>query len=253
MCQYKSETDNVGANLNKIMSIISQTEADVYVFPELFLTGYGANYAELENEVEFAINKMKLWCMEKDIAIIAGAPSYFSDGMKNSLLFVTPTDIAKYDKLYLARFGIYSEKEFVKGENPIMFSFKGITFGLSVCYDVFFPEIHRHYALSGADVNICVGASDISSKEYFDIILPARSLENVMYTVFVNAVGRSGDLSFYGTSRLIGPLGDTLCEMGDEEKTICVYLDREVVAGARKKRRHLEDRRSDIRWQPDAS
>lgn len=251
LCQYQSTVDDVGANLNKVMSVISQNRSDVYIFPELFLSGYGADYAALEEEIQYAIDRIKLWCMEKDIAIVIGTPAYCSKGITNSLLFITAGDITRYDKLYLARFGVYSEKEFIKGGNPMVCSFKGLTFGLSICYDIFFPEIYRNYALSCAEINICIGASATSSKKYFDRILPARSLENLVYTVFVNGVGTAGDLEFYGTSRLIGPLGDTLSELGAEEEALCVYVDRDVITNARKERRHLEDRRIDISWCPD--
>lgn len=251
LCQYQSTVDDVGANLNKVMSVISQTRSDVYIFPELFLSGYGADYASLEEEIQYAINKMKIWCMEKDIAIIIGTPGYCSKGITNSLLFITSGDIIRYDKLYLARFGVYSETDFIRGSRPVLCSFKGLTFGLSICYDIFFPEIYRNYALSCAEVNVCIGASAIQSKDYFDRILPARSLENLVYTVFVNSIGTSGNLEFFGKSRLIGPLGDTLSELDGEEKTLCVYVDRDVITNARKERRHLEDRRLDILWLPD--
>ncbi|MCL2148075.1 MAG: carbon-nitrogen hydrolase family protein, partial [Methanomassiliicoccaceae archaeon] len=215
LCQCQSAVGDVGANLNKVMATVSQTRSDVYIFPELFLTGYGADYLALYEDVHYAVDKMRLWCMERDVAILVGSPSYASAGVRNSLLFIKPDDVVRYDKLYPARFGIYSEGEFSRGDRPVVCSFRDMTFGLSICYDVFFPEIYRGYALSCADVNVCVAASAARSKPYFDRILPARSLENLLYTVFVNSIGASGDLSFYGSSRLVGPLGDTLAELGE--------------------------------------
>jgi len=251
LCQYKAEVGDVGTNLNKIMAVVSQTKSDVYIFPELFLTGYGADYAPLSSDVQYAIDKMRLWCMEKNIAIMVGAPSYSANGIRNSLFFITPKELTRYDKLYLARFGIYSEKEFVRGDRPVVCSFGDIIFGLSICYDIFFPEVYRNYALACADVNICIAASAVPSKEYLDRILPARSLENLVYTVFVNGTGTVGDLNFYGTSRLVGPLGNTLSGLEEEEGVLCVYVDSDVVKNARKERRHLDDRRIDIAWIPD--
>jgi len=251
LCQYRADIGDVDANLNKIMTAVTQTQSDVYIFPELFLTGYGADYASLSADVQYAVDKMRLWCMEKDIAIVVGVPTYLPSGIRNSLLFISSKEIIRYDKLYLARFGVYSEKEFVRGDRPMMCSFKGMTFGLSICYDIFFPEIYRNYALSGADINICIAASAIQSKPYYERVLPARSLENLVYTVFVNSVGSSGNLMFYGSSGLIGPLGDALGNLGDNEGVLCVYVDKDVVGNARKERKHLEDRRIDIDWRPD--
>jgi predicted amidohydrolase len=250
LCQYRAEINSVGTNLNKIMTAVTQIKSDVYIFPEMFLTGYGADYASLSDDVGYALDKIKLWCVENDIAILVGAPSYSESGIKNSLYFIKPNDTVIYDKLYPACFGIYSEKEFVKGSRPVVCSFKDMTFGLSICYDIFFPELYRNYALSCADINICIAASASPSKSYYERILPARSLENLIYTVFVNSVGRTGDLEFYGASRLVGPLGNTIRELDDKEEVLCVYVDRDVINNARKERHHLEDRRSDIIWNP---
>ena len=251
LCQYQAETGVVGSNLNKIMATVSQTRSDVYIFPELFLTGYGADNPSLSEEVQYAVDKMRLWCMERDIAIVVGAPSYSPNGVKNSILFISPNDVVRYDKLYPARSGTYYEKAFIKGDRPVVCSFKDMTFGLSIGYDIFFPEIYRNYTLSCVDINICIASSSLPSKTYFDKMLPARSLENLVYTVFVNGIGNMGDLRFYGSSRLVGPLGDTLGEIDDNEGVLCVYVDKDVVANARKERRHLEDRRIDIKWNPD--
>ena len=248
LCQSKSAIGDVGANINRIMGIISQTKADVYVFPELFLSGYGAEYKSLEDDIHCAVDKLKLWCIEKDIAIVVGTPAYDPIGLRNSLLFVTPKGVTKYDKLYLAKFGMYSENEFIRGQKTAMCEFKGMRFGLSICYDIFFPEIYRNYAVSGADVNICISAAAVPSRPFFDRVLPARSLENVLYTVFVNSIGEYKDSIFCGRSRLVGPMGNTLNETEDKEDVFCVYLDEDVVKNARKERHHLDDLREDIIW-----
>ena len=248
LCQSNSSTEDIGSNLDKIMGILSRTKADVYVFPELFLSGYCTDLGPLKNDIEYALDKIKLWCIEKDIAVAFGCPSYEANGIRNSLLFMTPRDTYRYDKLYPAKFGIYCEDHFVPGKGTVMCEFKGIRFGLSICYDLFFPEIYRDYAVSGADVNICVSAAMISSRPFFERILPARSLENVMYTVFVNNVGRYGDTAFGGGSRLVGPMGNTIGDVLEGEEQMCVYIDKDVIKNARKERHHIEDLRDDIIW-----
>jgi predicted amidohydrolase len=248
ICQSKSAMGEVSTNLNRALSIISQTKADLYIFPELYLTGYGADYASLETDIQYALDKIRIRCMELDIAVAIGAPAYLPDGIRNSLYFITHEGTDRYDKLYLAKFGIYSEDAFVPGKIPVTSTFRDMKFGLSICYDVFFPEIYRNYAVSGADVNICISASAGPSREYLERILPARSLENVIYTVFVNNISDFGEQKFYGHSRLLGPLGNVLAETGDGEEIACVYVDRAVVDNARKERRHLADLRKDIHW-----
>jgi len=247
LCQCESAVGDVGANLEKIMSVISRMTSDVYIFPELFLTGHGADYPSLSEDVQYAIDKMRLWCMEKDIAVLVGAPSYHSGGVRNSLLFITSDDAERYDQLCPEHYEMSDENDLACGGGAMLCSFRGMTFGLSVRCDIFFPEMYRNYALSGADINVCAASSATPSKPYFEKILPARSLENLIYTVFVNSVGRSGEAEFYGSSKLISPLGDTLCELGDKEEIVCAYVDKAVITKARKEKRHLGNRMAGAR------
>lgn len=248
LCQAESSVGEVGKNLDRIMNVIIQNRADVYVFPELFLTGYGADYSKLKDDVGYAMDKMALWCMENDIAIVIGSPHYENNSVFNSLFFITQNKRVRYDKMYLAKFGVYTEHEFREGVKPAVAEFKGMKFGLSVCYDIFFPEIFRFYAVKGVDANICVAASADPSREYLERILPARSLENVVYTVYVNNVGKYGENRMYGHSRLVGPLGNTLGETGEKDEILCLYMDRSVIENARNIRRHMSDLRNDISW-----
>ncbi len=244
----RSNTGDVGTNLDAVMNILNNTSADVYVFPELYITGYGADYRFLKDEVDVALDRMTLACCENDIAIAIGAPSYMEDSIRNSLYFITQNKRTRYDKLYLAKFGIYSEDAFEQGCRPAIAEFKNMKFGLSICYDIFFPEIFRFYALNGVDVNICASASAEPSREYFEKIAPARSLENVNYTIFINNIGKYGKTEMFGHSRLIGPLGDTISEADGKEDVRCVYVDKDVVENSRNIRRHLSDFRRDIDW-----
>ena len=113
---------------------------------------------------------------------------------------------------------------------------------------MFFPEIYRCYATAGADVNICISASAETSKQFIERVLPARSLENVMYTIFVNNIGKYKETCFFGQSRLVGPLGNTLNEADQSDVVLCVYVDKAVIENAREERRHLADLRKDISW-----
>ncbi|MDR3206122.1 MAG: hypothetical protein LBT41_03375 [Candidatus Methanoplasma sp.] len=60
LCQAAAVQGDVGENLRRALSIISQIRADVYVFPELFLTGYGADCEGLEEDIRLAEEKMRL-------------------------------------------------------------------------------------------------------------------------------------------------------------------------------------------------
>ncbi|MDR0523133.1 MAG: carbon-nitrogen hydrolase family protein [Candidatus Methanoplasma sp.] len=246
VCQAAAVRGDVGANLCRASSIVSQTRADMYVFPEMFLAGYGADCSGLRDDVEAALNRLRSICLETGSAILIGGPCHLPGGIRNSLYFLSPSAEERYDKMHLANFGVYSEGGFAAGGEPVAVDFGGMRFGLSICYDLFFPELYRRYASLGADANVCISASASPSRKYLERALPARSLENVAYTVFVNNAPNGGDVDFYGGSRLVGPLGDTLAEAGGGDEVVCVYVDGEVVSRARSERRHLSDMRRDV-------
>lgn len=248
ICQSAASVGNVGANLDKITDIINNKKADVYVFPELFLTGYGADYLRQADDVKYAEDKISLLCAENNIAVALGLPTYRDRKIFNSLAFIEQNKTTVYDKIHLAGFGIYAEDAFEAGNRPRIAEFGGIKFGLSICYDIFFPELYRTYAKAGADVNICMAASAEPSRDFLERVLPARSLENVMYTIYVNNIGRFKNTEFYGRSRLLGPLGNTIWEAENGENVTCVYIDKEVIANARGIRHHMDDIRNDVCW-----
>lgn len=248
ICQKHATKDSVGVNLGTVLSVIEQTVADLYVFPEMFLTGYGADYSKHREAVGNAIDRIRIKCIEKDIAIAIGSPTYRDGRIFDSLIFISRDDVKEYDKIHLAQFGLYEEAMFHPGNEPVTVEYRGMTFGLSICYDAFFPELFRKYAMSGADAFICASASATASRGYFEKILPARALENVSYLIFANNTGNTEEYRYFGGSRLVSPLGETPCIAEEGEEILCVYIDRSVIDNSRGERHHLSDIRRDIPW-----
>ena len=242
------------ANLGTVKKILARDEADVHIFPELFLTGYGYPLEGKDMRVELAMGEISKICEREDRAVAIGMPRFASDGkVYNSLAFVSPDVTVCYDKAHLAQFGPYAEPEFTAGSGPAIAEYHGIRFGLSVCYDAFFPEIMHGNSLRGADVNICVAASAAGSKPYFDKIAAARALENVTYFAFVNNIGPLSGLMMHGCSRAYGPLGDIVADCGTKLREAVFEFDPVELARARKVRHHLDDFRKDIAWLPERS
>lgn len=187
-------------------------------------------------------------CRETGKAVSVGSPRWSGDSVRNSMLFLSPDGDSFYDKSHLARFGVYSEDGFEEGQGPGMGTYRGILFGMCVCYDVFFPEILHGCSLRGASVNICCAASAVQSKPFLDAVLPARALENVSYLVYSNNVGRMNGLEMHGCSRILDPFGRTVAECGTGETVATAEIDTDFLAECRRTRRHLEDYRSDVEW-----
>lgn len=247
ICQIAGTSDPE-ENLKRVEGTIMQNQADLYVFPELYLTGYGKSEFNPEDTVT-AENRLRIICNSMDVAVALGTPMQWYNGITDSMLFVTPTETYRYDKLYTADFPPYDESMYEKGHSPVMVEWKGMKIGLEICYDIMFPEIHRFYATNGADMVIAISASAESSKAAMERILPARSLENTVYTVYCNSIGpfREG-AEFFGGSAMYSPLGEEIVRAGKDEKILITYADSGVVEHARTVRPQLRDLRRDIRW-----
>ena len=155
LCQLMPSVGDVEVNKERIMSCLGSGDADVYVFPELFLTGYGADCSVLKDDVESAIRVISERCRETDTAAVVGSPRYTGDGVMNSLAFLSPDGDVWYDKAHLAKFGIYAENDFIDGQSPVIGHYHGIGFGMSVCYCIVFPDIVHGCSLAHQSQVLC--------------------------------------------------------------------------------------------------
>ena len=103
----------------------------------------------------------------------------------------------------------------------------GIPLGLTVCYDLRFPELYRILAVRGARV-IAVPAAftKVTGAAHWEILLRARAIENQAFVVAADQVGRSGDgKESFGGSMIVDPWGEVLARAPDEECFVAADLD----------------------------
>ncbi len=248
LCQLAPEPGDPKTNAEAICELLETADADVLAFPEMFLTGYGSDISGLREETEEALRSVRLACESAGRAAAVGAPRWDGGRTYNGCFFLSPDGVSCYDKAHLARFGIYSEDGFAAGNGRAMGSYRGIKFGMCICYDIFFPEILHGCSLNGASVNICCAASAKPSKPFFDAVLPARAVENVSYIAFINNIGTMGNLEMHGCSRGFDPLGNKIADCGEEECISVMRIDTDHLSECRETRRHLSDFRSDVDW-----
>ena len=115
-------------------------------------------------------------------------------------------------------------------------------FGLTICYDLFFPELYRIYALRGADAIINISASPSATQSFFEKLLVARAIENTTFIIYCNLVGTELNMVFWGGNQLIGPRGN-IQTRGEDFKDCVVTgeLDAKEIEVARTFRRTIRD------------
>jgi predicted amidohydrolase len=237
LCQINCKRENKEANLNKIEELTlkaKQQGADLAIFPEMSLTGYvllDEVYGLAEPIPGPSIQRVEMLAKKTTMHIIFGMPELSEKTQAtiyNSSVLVGPEGlIGKYRKMYLPTHSVFEEKRYFRpGYEPATFQTELGNIGLTICYDVFFPEVFRLLRLKGAQLIVCISASPAIRKGYFEILTAARALENTAYLAYVNLSGIEDGLQFWGGSRLVSPTGDILAKAKyDEEDFVICEVD----------------------------
>lgn len=138
---------------------------------------------------------------------------------------------AKYRKIHLfdARLGDQTVREsdcFRPGRAGVKTRAGKFTVGLSVCYDLRFPDLYRSYGASGVDV---ITVPSCFTKEtgqaHWEVLLRARAVENLCYVLAPNQVGTDArGIAAYGNSMVVGPWGEVIARGSDDKEEI-VYAE----------------------------
>ena len=172
-------------NIESMKKALAAVEADLFVFCELYLTGYMVRdqvHRLAERLDGRSVSKISDLAEEHGCGILFGMAREDDElpgVIKNSAVLVSEDGVQSYDKVHPATFGPFEEGlYFAKGDAPSMMEFRGVGFGACICYDLFHSEMARAYALGGAEVLVCLSASPYTSREAFERIIPARAVEN---------------------------------------------------------------------------
>jgi len=132
------------------------------------------------------------------------------------------------------------------GSEVVAVSIEGVRVGLSICYDLRFPELYRRLAVNeGAQVLVVPAAFMAhTGRDHWEVLLRARAIENQCYVV---AAGQIGDhdpgRTCYGRSMIVDPWGTVLTQMPDQIGVAFADLDLERLATIRTQLPSLANRR----------
>jgi predicted amidohydrolase len=237
LAQISSKRERKSENLLKIEKLTlkaKQQGADLIIFPEMSLTGYvllDQVYELAETIPGPSTQKIETLAKKTGMHIIFGMPELSENTQAtifNTAVCVGPQGlIGKYRKMYLPTHSVFEEKRYFRpGYETASFQTELGNIGLTICYDVFFPELYRLTRLMGAQLIICISASPAVRRSYFEILTSARALENTAFLAYVNLAGIEDGLQFWGGSRLVGPTGDVLAKAKyDEEDLVVCEVD----------------------------
>jgi predicted amidohydrolase len=261
--QINSTTD-VARNLASADLHVRAAAADgaqLIVLPEKWSALVaGAELRELAQPLDGeAITWARAIARELGVDLIAGSIAERVDGeqkLRNTSVHVGPDGeiAAIYRKLHLFDVEVdgtrYAESE---NEEPgtelvLTTTADGVEVGMSVCYDVRFPELYRRLALRGARVLTVPAAFTLATtRDHWEVLLRARAIENQAFVIAPNQIGehppgnRSG-----GRSMIVDPWGLVLAVAPDKETHLIAELDMNLLADVRERLPALRHARPEL-------
>ncbi len=232
-CKRECKNENI-LKIEKLTLNAKQQGADLIIFPEMSLTGYvvlDQVYDLAETIPGPSTLRIEKLAKQTGMHVIFGMPELSEKTQAtifNTAVLVGPQGlIGKYRKMYLPTHSVFEEKRYFRpGYQTVSFQTDLGNIGLSICYDVFFPEVFRLTRLMGAQLIVCISASPAIRRNYFEILTSARALENTAFLAYVNLAGIEDGLQFWGGSRLVCPTGDVAAKAKyDEEDFIICEVD----------------------------
>jgi predicted amidohydrolase len=266
-CVQLTSRSDKAANLEKAERLVGRaaaTGADIVLLPEKWNAIGDAEvlHAAAETlEAGESVEAMSRWARDHGVALVGGSITERREGREKlsntSVVFDSDGAITGvYRKIHLfdVEVGghVYRESEAEEaGDEPVTVEAEGWRTGLTVCYDVRFPELYRILALQGAElVTVPAHFTLYTGKDHWELLLRARAVENQYYVAAAAQIGETvaGRLS-YGRSLIADPWGIVLAMAPDEETVIAAELDRQRLEDVRAKLPSLANRQADAyRW-----
>ena len=244
------------ANLSKVRDFsraAKEAGAELIVFPEMTDTGYSMSVIQKHADEWNSgfVPGLREIASQLSIAIVSGVSERDGSSIYNSQILVDSLgkSTAKYRKTHLVTAAPLDERTcFSPGNEFVSCKMGKFNLGLSICYDLRFPEMYRKLV---TEQN--VGAFLISSAwpfprdEHFRVLAQARAIENQSYVIASNRVGKDDDLWFCGSSAIIDPRGVVIAAASaDREELIQADLSQELVRSVRQRVESLAHRREDL-------
>jgi nitrilase len=238
------------ALLPEYFCLLGQHDTDKLAIQEVFGAG------PIQNFLAETARALGLWIVSGTLPLSASPDSKDEERVYNSTLVYSPQGdcVARYDKIHLFRFDNGRERydesrALLGGVRPASFELPSRDghrwkIGLSVCYDLRFPELYRAYARVGTDLLLVPSAfTHTTGQAHWEVLLRARAIENM---AFVMAAAQGGlhenGRRTWGHSMLVDPWGLVLGEHPQGEAVVAAEFNAARIDQCRRQLPALEHR-----------
>lgn len=245
LVQYDPAWENKVQSRKRILKLLDRSkDSDAIIFPEMTLTGFTMNSREFSEDVSGeSVEFFRGIALDMNTNVIAGFIEKKDDRLYNTLLHIDRKGsiAAEYNKIHPFSYS-GEDKNYQAGDQPVITELDGIRTGLSICYDLRFPELFRQYAKQRAELIINIANWPVQRIEHWKALTRARAIENQCYFIGVNRVGSDPTGNKYnGQSVLFSPLGEDLIPFSKDETVLSSTIMREEVEKVRQRMPFLND------------
>ncbi|WOH35882.1 carbon-nitrogen hydrolase family protein [Thalassotalea fonticola] len=247
--QLQSVPDVVAnlANIKKTLSSLPESDEHLVVLPEacLYFGGQDGKQIEFAEPLGngFMQQQLAQLATQFNVYLLAGTipiQSQQEDKFTASSLLFSPEGelLNDYQKIHLFDVDVadneksYRESKLTQGgEKLSLSSLPSFNLGMTVCYDLRFPELFRALTIAGADV-ICVPSAftKVTGKAHWQPLLQARAIENQVYIVAADQEGvHLNGRQTYGHSMIINPWGEIIAMQADGAGYVSAEFDRQLI------------------------
>jgi predicted amidohydrolase len=259
VCQLNSRADR-SANLAVAVDLVGRAAAagaDLAVLPEYtdYLGPAGGMPAPEPVDGSYAATFAKA-AAEHRMWVVAG--SFHEQGpdpahtYNTSLVFDRSGERrAAYRKIHLydveipGRVSYQESRSVAAGDQPVVVEIEGVRVGLSICYDLRFPELYRRLAIGGAQLLLVPAAFMLhTGRDHWEVLLRARAIEDQCYVAAAAQIGdHDPGRTCFGRSMVVDPWGTVLAQAPDEVGVTVADIDLDRLARIRAELPSLANRR----------
>ncbi len=255
IAQIDCSLGDIASNCSKIplyAKRAKEQDCDVIVFPEMTDTGYEMHtiqqVASSWTDQPFAVAKGA--AEDFGMYLICGLSEREGEKIYNSIAVFDPAGnlIGKYRKTHLLSLDPVNEDRYLTpGDSLETVKIGGMIWGLSICYDLRFPEVSRSLVKRGVEVMVVCAAWPLPRQSHWRTLTVARAIENQSYVIATNRVGVDGPLTFCGSSCIVDPYGNLIASGSDtDEEILTAEITHEAVGTLREDMPILKNRRDDL-------
>ena len=250
--QMSSVIADVNSNINNVRDILENSfidDSDVLILPEVWTCGWScSHFVETAQNLSDSsvINFLKSIAKKYNINIIGGSfITKHEDKFFNTCPIIDRKGdlITVYNKNHLySYYGCDEGKYITRGDSPVMVELDGVNFGITICYDIRFPEIYRAYREAGADVLVNCAAWGASKSVPWNVMTKSRAVENQCFMVALTQSGEieNGEYNL-GHSAIVDYNGNELAAIKEGEGIVSAQINLDEMYEFREKCTVLND------------